>query len=202
MPEEKPPCPRFDPGMIRLACADGDLAAIADLASAVEGELRRREAVPPLPTHPEALQGSPEQKFGEPRHWPNTGRQKQEIRKWELETKRLRSKGAQPDTRSAASRGAISDSEAGNYAYRMLKACASRQHAPPGELVSLIQILLHQDRPPRGFNPKGKVEKMQKAIDFLRDNPTATAAAIARKVKVSRSTVARWMQKGKLVRCN
>ena len=42
----------------------------------------------------------------------------------------------------------LPDSLIGNYAYRMLRACARSRVPPPNELADLMQLLLKQDRPP------------------------------------------------------
>jgi hypothetical protein len=88
-----------------------------------------------------------------------------------------------------------------NFAYRLLKACATHKHPPPAELVSLFRTLLKQDAPPHGYK-KGahKQSNISKANDFLRKNPRSRAADIARHAQVSSSTVHRWLKTGKLKR--
>ncbi len=92
----------------------------------------------------------------------------------------------------------ISDSEAANFAYRMLKACGRRKIPPPSELVDLFQIILKQDRPPhrrtRRWVPR------EEARRYLCENPKATVRDIARCAKVAPSTVSRWFKDKLLLR--
>jgi hypothetical protein len=101
-----------------------------------------------------------------------------------------------------SSSGEITDSEAANYGYRMIKACQEHGLPPPAELVRLLQVLLYQDRMQRGAFQrlsKDKIKpKMEQAAVFLRAHPGAKPAQIAAAVGVNRSTVWRWIKKGLL----
>ncbi len=96
--------------------------------------------------------------------------------------------------------GAIPDSEASNYTYRLVKACHLHGHTPPAELVALLQTLLVQDRPPRGTGPRIRTapDWLARAKLYWDRNPGARPADLARAAAVNRSTVARAIQKGRL----
>ena len=69
---------------------------------------------------------------------------------------------------------AIANSEAGNFMYRMVKACGEYGHAPPPELVLLVQTFAEQDRPPGGTGRRRKNSGwLVKAATYWHDNPGA-----------------------------
>ncbi len=92
----------------------------------------------------------------------------------------------------------ISDSEAANFAYRMLKACAQRKIPPPSELVDLFQIILKQDRPPHRRTRRWV--QREDAQRYLYKNPNAKVRDIACYVNVAPSTVSRWLKDERLLR--
>ena len=96
--------------------------------------------------------------------------------------------------------GAIADSEASNYAYRLVKACHEHGHPPPAELVALLRTLLAQDRPPRGTGPRRRKDKdwLVNAERYWDNNPAASKADVARFTGVSRSTVTRAINRERL----
>jgi hypothetical protein len=104
--------------------------------------------------------------------------------------------------------GALGDSDAANFAYRMLRACSRVAIPPPSELVDLFQILFEQDRAPQKGVSVGLVSL---AKEFLALNPNASLREIADHVnegrvkdpvketpKVAASTVSRWKKDGLL----
>ena len=96
--------------------------------------------------------------------------------------------------------GAIADSEASNYAYRLVKSCHLHGHSPPAELVTLLQTLLAQDRPPRGTGPRQRTDSgwLSKAAAHWHDNPNASAADLSRFAGVHRSTIGKAIKSGRL----
>jgi hypothetical protein len=98
----------------------------------------------------------------------------------------------------------LGDSDAANFAYRMLRSCERMSIPPPKELVDLFQILFEQDRPPQ----KGvSAVLVSMAKEFLALNPNASLRKIADHVnegrpekapKVAASTVSRWKNDGLL----
>lgn len=182
--------PRFRKELIRLACGQGDPAAIAELSEAVAGALARRGKQPP-PPHPASI--------GEAWQAPALEERYREVEA--VYTEYEKDPQAWVDgPMPLSSSGEISDSEAANYGYRMIKACQEHELPPPVELVRLLQLLLQQNKMPRGAFKrlsKGKVTpRMEKAREYLRENPSAKPAQIAAAVGVNRSTVGRWIEKG------
>ena len=145
--------PRFAIHLIRSACADGKLDAIAELATSVENALRQRQ-------------------------------------------RQVKEGAAMP----VVFGGAIADSEASNYAYRLVKACHAHGHPPPKELVLLLQTLLAQDRPPGGTGHRQRTDSgwLAKAATYWHDNPDTTKAELARVVGVHRGTIGKAIKSGKL----
>ena len=96
--------------------------------------------------------------------------------------------------------GAISDSEASNYAYRLVKSCHLHGHIPPAELVALLHTLFAQDRLPRGTGPRKRTAQdwLARAKLYWDRTPGARPADLARAAGVNRSTVTRAIQKGRL----
>ena len=90
----------------------------------------------------------------------------------------------------------LPDSLIGNYAYRMLRACARSHVPPPTELVDLLQLLLKQDRPPQ--RSERRFVKRMDTIDYVREHPGAGVREIAQAVDVAPSTVSRWRKQGKI----
>ena len=86
--------------------------------------------------------------------------------------------------------GDIADSEAANFAYRMLRACERRAVAPPSALVDLFQVLLLQDRPPH--RRTRRYVQREEARRYIEKNPKAGVREVARAVGVNASTVSRW----------
>ncbi len=93
------------------------------------------------------------------------------------------------------SHGHIADSEAANFAYRMLQACERQQRPPSRTLVELFQVILKQDRPPHRRTLK--YVQREEARRYVKSHPGAGVREIARVAGVSPSTVSRW---GKLLR--
>ncbi len=96
--------------------------------------------------------------------------------------------------------GAIADSEASNYAYRLVKSCHLHGHTPPGELVALLRTLLAQDRPPRGTGPRRSTDSVwvAKAAAHWHENPDASQAELGRVAGVHPSTVGKAIKSGRL----
>lgn len=96
--------------------------------------------------------------------------------------------------------GEIADSEAANYAYRLLKSCHLHGHSPPAELVTLFQTVLAQDRLPRGRGPRHRKNSgwLAKAAAHWHGNPGASPADLARAAGVHRSTVGNAIKSGRL----
>ena len=96
--------------------------------------------------------------------------------------------------------GAIADSEASNYAYRLVKACHLHGHPPPAELVVLLRTLLAQDRPPRGTGRRRRTDSgwLARAANHWHENPDASPADLARVAGVHRSTVGKAIKSGRL----
>jgi hypothetical protein len=100
--------------------------------------------------------------------------------------------------------GGLGDSDAANFAYRMLRACQRAAIPPPRELVDLFQILFEQDRPPQ----KGvSAVLVSRAKEFLASHLGASLRDIADHVnegraegapKVAASTISRWKKAGLL----
>ncbi len=134
---------RFDPGIVRAACGDGEATAIRNLSVAVIA----------------ALEGRAKAKAKNPASYP-------------------------------ISQGHIPDSEAKNYAYRMLKALERVQRPPPHDLVRLFQAIFEQDKKP-GKTVRKHVER-EEARRYVKKNPNASLSDIAHAVGVNRSTVSRW----------
>ena len=91
---------------------------------------------------------------------------------------------------------ALPDSLIGNYAYRMLRACARNHVPPPNELADLMQLLLKQDRPPQ--RSERRYVKRMDALNYVREHPGAGVREIAQAVGVAPSTVSRWKKQGKI----
>jgi hypothetical protein len=89
--------------------------------------------------------------------------------------------------------GGLGDSDAANFAYRMLRACQRVQIAPPAELVDLFQILLKQDRGPLGGIDAIKLGAVK---EYLDQNPNAGINKIERETGVSKKTILRWREAG------
>ncbi len=51
------------------------------------------------------------------------------------------------ETTPVVRHGEISDSDAGHFLYRLVRACGEHGHAPPRELIRLVQTFTKQDRP-------------------------------------------------------
>jgi hypothetical protein len=93
----------------------------------------------------------------------------------------------------------ITDSEAKNFLYRMLKSCHGSSLAPPRELILLAQIVLGQDKPPH--RRVLKWVPREEAKKYVMKNPRATLREIGKHVGVNASTVLRWnVAPGKSVR--
>lgn len=100
--------------------------------------------------------------------------------------------------------GGLGDSDAANFAYRMLRACTRVAIPPPVELVDLFQILFEQDtKPQKGVS----IVLVTQAREFLASNPKASLRDIAdhlnegraeEDAKVAASTVSRWKKDGLL----
>ena len=85
-----------------------------------------------------------------------------------------------------------SDSAAGNFSYRMLRACFRADVPPPETLVDLISCLLGQDRPPAHIpSPKRRL-----ATEYISEHPEAGIHKIAKAVGVSSSTIHGWIKDG------
>jgi hypothetical protein len=91
----------------------------------------------------------------------------------------------------------IPDSEASNFAYRMLRAC-ERNGQVPQELVDLLQVILKQDRPPRRGHGLRKLTARQAALEYKQKHRNASLREIAKAHNVNVSTVSRWNRSGKL----
>jgi hypothetical protein len=100
--------------------------------------------------------------------------------------------------------GGLGDSDAANFAYRMLRACQREAIPPPEALVDLFQILFKQDRKPQKGIDAGLLSKAQA---FLDANPVAGVHKIAAHLnegraegapKVAGTTVSRWKKSGLL----
>ncbi len=107
--------------------------------------------------------------------------------------RRAELKRTKPEKSSVRVLGMISDSEAGNFAYRMVRACERRQQPPPKALGDLFQKLLGQDRP-HGKMPHSS--KHQLAREFVQAHPTASVRRIARECGAAHSTVSGWKKDG------
>ncbi len=96
--------------------------------------------------------------------------------------------------------GEIADSEAGHFVYRLVRACGEHGHAPPPELIRLVQTFTKQDRPPRGTGPRQRTDSgwLAKAAVHWHDNPDASAADVASVAGVHRSTVGNAIKNGRL----
>ena len=96
--------------------------------------------------------------------------------------------------------GEIADSEASNYAYRLVKSCHLHRLPPPAELVALLQTLLAQDRPPRGTGPRRRIDSgwLAQAAAHWHENPDASPADLARVAGVHRSTVGKAIKSARL----
>ena len=91
---------------------------------------------------------------------------------------------------------ALPDSLIGNYAYRMLRACARNHVPPPNELADLMQLLLKQDRPPQ--RSERRYVKRMDALNYVREHPGAGVREIAQAVGVAPSTVSRWRKQNRI----
>ena len=84
----------------------------------------------------------------------------------------------------------------GNYAYRMLRACARNQVPPPNGLADLMQLLLKQDRPPQ--RSERRYVKRMDALNYVREHPGAGVREISQAVGVAPSTISRWRKQKKI----
>jgi len=101
-----------------------------------------------------------------------------------------------PEIAAAVRRGeALGDSDAANFAYRMLRSCQTHVIPPPAELVDLFQILFEQDHRANwaGSYDAGKAGKVQ---EYLDQNPMAGINQIQRATGVSKKTIGRWLERG------
>ena len=98
------------------------------------------------------------------------------------------------------SHGEIADSLAANYAYRLVKSCHLHGRIPPAELVTLMQMVLAQNRPPRGTGARRRNDSdwLAKAAAHWHGNPGASPADLARVAGVHRSTVGKAIKSGRL----
>ena len=94
----------------------------------------------------------------------------------------------------------ITDSVAGHFIYRLVRACGEHGHPPPPELIRLVQTFTKQDRPPRGTGPRRRKKNdwLAAAKRYWDRNPHVRPADVARFAKVERSTVSKAIQKGRL----
>lgn len=94
----------------------------------------------------------------------------------------------------------IPDSEAGHFLYRLVRACGEHGHAPPPELIRLVQTFTKQDRPPGGKGRRRRKDSdwLVKAAAFWHDNPDARPADLARVADVNRSTIGKAIKSGRL----
>ena len=90
----------------------------------------------------------------------------------------------------------LPDSLIGNFAYRMLRACARNHVPPPNELTDLMQLLLKQDRPPQ--RSERRYVKRMEALNYVREHPGAGVREIAQAVGVAPSTVSRWRKQNRI----
>ena len=111
--------------------------------------------------------------------------------------RRMRAEGSEGIT-AVRQPGEIANSEAGYFVYRLVRACGEHGHAPPPELIRLVQTFTKQDRPPRGTGHRTDSGWLAKAAAHWRDNPDASPADIARAAKVHRSTVGKAINSGRL----
>ncbi len=120
-------------------------------------------------------------------------------RRIRAEEARIRAEGSERYT-AILLPGEIADSEAGHFVHRLVRACGEHGHAPPPELIRLVQTFTKQDRPPRGTGPRKRTAPnwLAKAKLYWDRNPGARPADLARAAAVNRSTVARAIQKGRL----
>ena len=94
----------------------------------------------------------------------------------------------------------IADSLAGHFIYRLVRACGEHGHAPPPELVRLVQTFTKQDHPPRGIGRRRRKDSgwLAKAAAHWHDNPGASPAELSRVAHVNRSTVGKAIKSGRL----
>lgn len=96
--------------------------------------------------------------------------------------------------------GYLTETEIGNYAYRLLSRCHLDNVAPPKGLMLLIQALLEQDRQPRHLGVPREGRKLTLAREYLEKNPSATARQVADASGLNHSTIVRHQQSGTLPR--
>lgn len=96
--------------------------------------------------------------------------------------------------------GEIADSDAGHFVYRLVRACGEHGHAPPPDLIRLLQTFTKQYRPRRGTGPRQRKAPnwLARAKRYWDRTPGARPADLARAAGVNRSTVTRAIQKGRL----
>lgn len=90
----------------------------------------------------------------------------------------------------------IGETDVKNFTYRLFKRCLYDGVPPTESMIYLLQVVLEQNRPPRGKNTKNRSIKFSEAGEYLRLNPEASNRKVGKHCGVAHTTIANWKRKG------